>query len=67
MTSTERAQRIVEAYAKGVICSGEVLNQFVIRFPTAKLKCLTSNCSTFVTVTAYYSDGCRPGVALRCF
>ena len=29
MTSTERAQRIVEAYAKGVICSGEVLNQFV--------------------------------------
>src|SRR5262249_23732234 len=29
MTSSERAQRIVDAYAKGVICSGEVLNQLV--------------------------------------
>src|SRR5262249_16003501 len=29
MTSSERAQRIVDGYAKGVICSGEGLNQFV--------------------------------------
>ena len=29
MTSKERAKGIVEAYARGVICGGEVLNQFV--------------------------------------
>ena len=29
MTSKEQAQQIVEAYAKGLICSAEVVNQFV--------------------------------------
>ena len=29
MPSEEQARRVVEAYAKGIICSGEVFNQFV--------------------------------------
>jgi len=29
MPSEEHARRVVEAYAKGIICSGEVFNQFV--------------------------------------
>ena len=29
MPSEEHARRVVDAYAKGVICSGEVFNQYV--------------------------------------